>query len=61
MYAVAMDNLLLTFIEAPDETQADHCLTRLIDEQAAPIVREILASSLRIHVDMSGKALWKIR
>ena len=49
-----MDNLLLTFIEAEDEAQADRYLTRLIDEHAAPIVREILGSNLRIHLDISG-------
>ena len=51
-----MDTLLLTFIEATDEDQADRCLTRLIDEHAAPIVREILASSLRVYVDLTGGA-----
>ena len=51
-----MDTLLLTFIEATDEEQADRCLTRLIDEHAAPIVREILASSLRVYVDLNGGA-----
>ena len=50
-----MDNLLLTFIEATDEAQADRHLTRLIDEHAALIVREILGSSLRIHVDISDQ------
>lgn len=49
-----MDNLLLTFVEEADEEKANLCLTRLIDEHAAPIVREILGSSLRIHVDVSG-------
>src|SRR5687767_10171124 len=49
-----MDTLLLTFIEAIDDEQADRCLTRLIDQHAAPIVREILVSSVRIHVDISG-------
>ena len=51
---VSIDNLLLTFIEESDEEKADLCLTRLIDEHAAPIVREILGSSLRIHFDVSG-------
>lgn len=51
-----MDTLLLTFIEATDEDQADRCLARLIDEHAAPIVREILASSLRVYVDLTGAA-----
>lgn len=50
----SMDNLLLPFIEEPDEQKADLCLTRLIDEHAAPIVREILGSSLRFHLDGSG-------
>lgn len=50
-----MDNLLLTFIEAPDEEQADYFLTKLIDEQATPIIKEILGVNLRIHVDSSGR------
>lgn len=49
----SMDSLLLTFIEESDEKKADLCLTRLIDEHAAPIIREILGSSLRIF-DVSG-------
>lgn len=48
------DNLLLAFIEEADEEKADLCLIRLIDDHAAPIVREILGSSLRIHFDVSG-------
>ena len=51
-----MDNLLLTFIEESDEEKADLCLNRLIDEHAAPIVREILGSSLRFHFDVSGSS-----
>ncbi len=50
----SMDKLLLTFIEESDEEKADLSLTRLIDEHAAPIVREILGTSLRIHFDLSG-------
>lgn len=50
----SIDDLLLTFIEEPDEEKADLCLTRLIDEHAAPIVREILGSFLGIHLDQSG-------
>jgi RNA polymerase sigma factor (sigma-70 family) len=46
-----MDKLLLTFIEATDEVEADHCLTNLIEEHAAPIVKEILSSTLRLHVE----------
>ena len=46
-----MDQLLLTFIEATDEEQADRCLESLIDEHAVPIVKEILGSSLRFHLD----------
>jgi len=52
--SASMDDLLLPFIEESDEEKADLCLTRLIDEQAAPIVREILGASLRIHFDVSG-------
>ena len=51
-----MDQLLLTFIEATDEEQADRCLASLIDEHAVPIVREILGSSLRFHLDNTGAA-----
>jgi hypothetical protein len=49
-----MDTLLLTFMEATDEEQADRCLTHLIDEHAAPIGREILGSHLRLHIDANG-------
>lgn len=49
-----MDNLLLTFIEATDEVEADHCLTHLIDEHSTPIVKEILGSTLRPQVETSG-------
>ena len=49
-----MDRRLLMFIEAPDEEQADRCLAILIEEHAAPIVKEILSSSLRFHLDNHG-------
>jgi DNA-directed RNA polymerase specialized sigma24 family protein len=49
-----MDGLLLPFIEESDQEKADLCLTHLIDEYAAPIVREILGSSWRIHIDGPG-------
>ena len=49
-----MDQLLLTFIEAEDEEQADRCLASLIEEHAAPIVKEILGSSLRFHLTNNG-------
>src|SRR6185503_17055796 len=49
-----MDHRLLTFIEAPDEEQADRYLAILIDEHAVPIVKEILGSSLRFHLDNNG-------
>ncbi len=48
------DQLLLAFIDATDEEQADHCLASLIDEHAIPIVKEILGSSLRFHLDNHG-------
>ena len=51
-----MDQLLLQFIETTDEEQADRWLASLIDEQAVPIVREILGSNLRFHLDNSGAA-----
>ncbi|HEU4479012.1 MAG TPA: hypothetical protein VFR80_10870 [Pyrinomonadaceae bacterium] len=50
----SMDKLLLPFIEESDDDKANLCLTRLIDEYAAPIVREILGSSLHMHFDASG-------
>ena len=46
-----MDHLLLQFIEATEEEQADLWLVNLIDEHAVPIVREILGSSLRFHLN----------
>lgn len=49
-----MDQLLLAFIDATDEVQADRCLGSLIDEHAVPIVKEILGSSLRFHLDDKG-------
>jgi len=52
----SMDQLLRTFIEATDEEQADRCLASLIDEHAAPIVKEILGSSLRFYLDNKGAA-----
>src|SRR4030095_14957786 len=51
-----MDSLLLTFIAARDEAEAEHCLTRLINDHGGPIVREILRSNLRLHVDANGGA-----
>lgn len=45
-----MDQLLLAFIEATDEEQADRCLANLLDDHAVPIVKEILGSSLRFHL-----------
>ncbi|HEX5885961.1 MAG TPA: hypothetical protein VFY67_15565 [Pyrinomonadaceae bacterium] len=51
-----MDHLLLAFLEAKDEEQADRCLASLVDEHAVPIVKEILASSLRFHLNSNGTA-----
>ena len=51
-----MDQLLLTFIEATDEEQADRCLATLIDDHAIPIVKEILGSSLRFYLSNSATA-----
>lgn len=51
-----MDQLLLTFLEATNEEQADQSLAGIIDAHAAPIVKEILGSSLRFHLDNSGAA-----
>jgi RNA polymerase sigma factor (sigma-70 family) len=51
-----MDQLLLAFLEAKDEEQADRCLASLIDEHAVPIVKEILGSSLRFHLNANGTA-----
>jgi hypothetical protein len=47
----SMDNLLLPFIQESNEEKADLYLVRLIDDHAAPIVKEILGGSLRIHFD----------
>ena len=52
----SMDQLLLTFIEATDEEQADRCLARLIDQYAVPIVKEILGSSLRFYLHNNAAA-----
>lgn len=49
-----MDHILLTFIEATDEVEADQRLSHLIDEHATPIVKEILVSTLRFHVETSS-------
>ncbi len=49
-----MDNLLLPFIQESNEEKADLHLVRLIDDHAAPIVREILGGSLRLHFDGSN-------
>jgi RNA polymerase sigma factor (sigma-70 family) len=51
-----MDQLLLAFIEAADEEQADRCLTSLIFEHAVPIVKEILGSNLRFYFNNNGTA-----
>jgi hypothetical protein len=51
-----MDHLLLHFIEATDEEQADLWLVTLIDEHAVPIVREILGSTLRFHLNNKSAA-----
>ena len=51
-----MDHLLLQFIEATDEEQADLWLATLIDEHAVPIVSEILGSSLRFHINNNSAA-----
>jgi RNA polymerase sigma factor (sigma-70 family) len=49
-----MDHLLVAFIEANEQAEIDRCLAHLIDEHARPIVREILGSTLQLHVDKSG-------
>ncbi len=46
-----MDHLLLQFIEATAEEQADLWLATIIDEHAVPIVKEILGSSLRFYLN----------
>lgn len=51
-----MDHLLIQFIEATDEDQADLWLVTLIDEHAVPIIREILGSSLRFHLNNNSAA-----
>jgi len=54
--SASMDHLLLQFIEATDEEQADLWLATLIDEHAVPIVSEILGSSLRFHINNNSAA-----
>jgi len=56
MRDASMDQLLLAFIEATDEEQADRCLASLIDEHAVLIIKEILGSSLRFYLDNNGAA-----
>jgi hypothetical protein len=51
-----MAHLLLQFIEARDEEQADLWLVTLINEHAVPIVREILGASLRFHLNNNSAA-----
>ena len=51
-----MDHLLVQFIDATDEEQADRWLVSLINEQAVPIVKEILGSSLRFHLNNNSAA-----
>ena len=51
----SIDQLLLTFIETTDEEEADRCLASLVD-QAVPIVREILGSSLRFYFSNNSAA-----
>jgi RNA polymerase sigma factor (sigma-70 family) len=51
-----MDHLLLQFIEATDEEQANLRVATLVDEHAVPIVREILGSRLRFHVNNNRAA-----
>jgi len=51
-----MDYRLLPFIEATNEEQADLCLASLIAQHAVPIIREILGSSLRFHLDNQAVA-----
>lgn len=52
--SASMDQLLLAFIEAKEDEQVDRCLAHLIDEHARPIVREILGSTLQLHIDKHG-------
>lgn len=51
-----MDHLLVQFIDATDEEQADRRLVTLINEHAVPIVKEILGSSLRFHLNNNSAA-----
>jgi hypothetical protein len=52
----SMDHLLVQFVEATDEVRADRWLGTLMDEQAVPIVKEILGSRLRFHLNNTGAA-----
>ena len=51
-----MDHRLLAFIAATDEEQADRYLASLVEEHAVPIVKEILGSNLRFHLDSNAAA-----
>lgn len=51
MHVASIDNLLVPFIEESNAEKADLYLATLIDDHAAPIVREILGGSLRLHFD----------
>ena len=51
-----MDHLLLQFIDAIDEEQANLWLVTLLDEHAVPLVKEILGSSLRFHLNNNSAA-----
>ena len=49
-----MDVLLLPFLQAPDETERERCLTDLLQVHAGPVVRQILRQRLNFYVNTNG-------
>lgn len=48
------DPLLLPYLTAPDDAQADEELTRLLDEQVEPLAKSIISYKLRAYFDRSS-------
>lgn len=55
---LTMDHLLLPFLQAVDAEEEEHCLVRLIEGHAAPIIRRILSSSLRFQLEGADGGSW---
>jgi RNA polymerase sigma factor (sigma-70 family) len=49
-----MDQLLLLYLQATDESERQQCLDELLLLHAAPVVRKILRSRLGFHVSQHG-------